>query len=304
MKKLFLLGLAVTLFSACQNEPKRYFSESAEIDSFKTSITEYGNGDWDAWRSHFADTAKLYVNSTKPITVADLENAQKQLLLNFSSYGFLDKDSFIEMVLDSDDETWVNYWATWQGKLKANDQVIDVPVHITSQFINGKVVKLFDYWDSAPITAALEEIEAANNMPADEKATMAQIDSFVNEFLNKKDSSVLSNILSDDYVRYMNGVKVASNAEELQTSMDVFFTGFPDFNISNPHRTIKGDNVFVHWFMTGTNTGEFSGFAATGKKVKIEGLSRLHFNNEGKMDVENIYFDQLNLMQQLGKTLN
>lgn len=159
MKKLFLLGVTIILFTSCQQQ-QRYFSESAEIDLFKVSIADYGNGDWDGWRSHFADTAKLYVNSTKPITVSDLENAQKQLLSNFSSYSFLDKGSFIEMVLDAKDETWVYYWATWQGTLKANGEIIDVPVHIASQFKNGKIVQLVDYWDSAPITAALQKIEA------------------------------------------------------------------------------------------------------------------------------------------------
>jgi ketosteroid isomerase-like protein len=161
MKKLILLGLTIILFASCKQTEQRYFSESTEISDFKTSIDEYSNGNWEAWRTHFADTAKLYINSTKSSTVADLETAQKQLLSNFSSYGFLDKDSFVEMVLDSKDETWVYYWATWQGTLKANGKVIDVPVHIASNYKNGKVVQLVDYWDSAPITTALQELEAA-----------------------------------------------------------------------------------------------------------------------------------------------
>ena len=46
------------MFTACQQE-QRYFSESPEIDSFKASISEYGSGNWEAWHSHFADTAKF-----------------------------------------------------------------------------------------------------------------------------------------------------------------------------------------------------------------------------------------------------
>ena len=56
--------------------------------------------------------------------------------------------------------------------------------------------------------------------------------------------------------------------------------------------------------MTGTNDGEFAGSPATGKKVDVNGLTRLHFNEEGKMDMEHIHFDQLQLMEQLGKSLN
>jgi ketosteroid isomerase-like protein len=171
MKKLILLGLVLVLFTSCKQE-ERYFSESPEIDDFKTSIIEYSNGDWEGWRTHFADTAKLYINSTKSSTVADLETAQKQLLSNFSSYGFLEKDSFVEMVLDSKDKTWVYYWATWQGTLKANGKVIDVPVHIASNYKNGKVVQLFDYWDSAPITMALQELGVAKM--AEEKSEVSK----------------------------------------------------------------------------------------------------------------------------------
>ena len=35
MKKLFLFGLAVIMFTACQNKPQRYFADSAEINTLK-----------------------------------------------------------------------------------------------------------------------------------------------------------------------------------------------------------------------------------------------------------------------------
>ena len=60
----------------------------------------------------------------------------------------------------------------------------------------------------------------------------------------------------------------------------------------------------MHWELTGTNTGEFSGSPATGNKVKVTGLSRIHFNGEGKIDEENVFYNELDLMTQLGKTLN
>lgn len=303
MKKLFLLGLTLILFFNCEKPKQRYFSESPEISSMKASITEYNNGDWESWRTHFADTAKLYINSLKSISTSDLENAQKEMLLSFSTYGFQDKGSFVEMVIDSTEKTWVNYWANWHGTLKDNGKEIDVPVHITAQYIDGKVVKMYDYYDSNPITVALAEIEAANALPVDEKAMMDKLDSYISEFFNKRDNTVLSNILTDNYIRYMNREKVASNPKELVASLDVFFTGFPDLKISILHKSIKDNTVFLHWGFEGTNTGEFAGYPASGKKAKTEGLSRLHFNGEGKIDIENVYFDQLDLMQQLGITL-
>ncbi len=304
MKKLLLLCLSVILFTACQQE-QRYFSESSEITSMKASITQYADGDWEAWSSHFSDTAKFYINSNKAINIDEFKQGQLGLLSNFSSYGFVKEGSFTEMVLDSDDETWVNYWATWKGTLKANGQEIDIPVHITSEYVDGKVVQLYNYWDSAPITNALAEIEEANNMPVADKAIINQVDKFINVFLNKQDASALSDILADDFVRYMNDVKVATGGTELAESMKVFFTGFPDLKITLLHKSPIFDNtMFIHWQLTGTNTGEFAGSPATGKKVKITGLARWHFNSDGKADEENVFYDQLSLMQQLGKTLN
>jgi len=306
MKKLLALGIAVLLFAACQQqEKKRYFSESPEIEAVKASISDYNNGDWESWKAHFADTAKLYVNSLKSISAVDLENAQKELLSNFSSYGFQDEGTFIEMVIDKDDETWVNYWANWHGTLKANGKEIDVPVHFTSQFIDGKIVQFYDYWDSAPITAALAEIEAYNAMPADEKAMMAKINLFVSDFLNKQDASVLGDILADDYVKTVSDEKVASGSKGLVENMNTIFKGFPDFHIIILHKSCFWDgNVALHWQLTGTNTGEFNGIPASGNKVKITGLSHIGFNNEGKIAMEDVYYDNLSLMNQIGQTLS
>ena len=174
MKKLLLLGFAIILFVACQNQPQRYFSESAEINSFNTSLEQYKNGEWDAWSAHFADTTKFHVNSNKGISLEEFKNGQHGITSNFSSYGFLDQGSFAEMVIDKDDETWVNYWATWQGTLKANDKKINIPVHITCRYIDGKVVDFYNYWDSAPLTTALAEIEAAKEAAAAEEESAAE----------------------------------------------------------------------------------------------------------------------------------
>ena len=105
---------------------------------------------------------------------------------------------------------------------------------------------------------------------------------FVSEFLNKQDASVLKDLLADNFVRYMNDVKDASNPDELATKMKVSFTGFPDFHIKLLHKSpIFNNTRFVHWELTGTNTGEFNGIPATGKKVKVTGMSHVGFNNEG-----------------------
>ena len=161
MKKLFLLGLTILLFVACQNQPQRYFEASPEIEIVKAGIKAYEAQDWDTWKANFADTAKIFHNANKGGSPDELMVGMKQMISNFSAYGFSKENAEIEMIIDKDGDTWVNYWNTWGGKAKVTDKKISVPVHLTLQFIDGKIVQEYAYYDTANIGAAIAEIEAA-----------------------------------------------------------------------------------------------------------------------------------------------
>ena len=168
MKKLFLLALTVILFTACENKQQRYFDESPEIEILKAGIDAYEAQDWVTWKANFADTAKVYHNTKIGIAPNEQLESMRAMLSNFSSYGFSDEGEFSEMVLDKDNETWVNYWGNWTGKLSANNKELQIPVHLTAQFINGKIVQEYAYYDTAPIILAMQEIAA--NKVAEETA--------------------------------------------------------------------------------------------------------------------------------------
>jgi hypothetical protein len=161
MKKLFVLGLAIVLFVSCQERKQRYVQSSAEIDAVKSLLKDYHAGDWKAWAGHYADTAKIYFNTIKGATVAETIASLKQILANTSAYKFDDKNQWYEMVLDDDNETWVNFWGNWRGKLSANGKELVIPVHLTLQFVNGKIVEEYGYYDISEFVLSLQEIEAA-----------------------------------------------------------------------------------------------------------------------------------------------
>lgn len=161
MKKLFVLGLTLILFVACQNKPQRYFAESAETKSLQAGIKAYESGDWDTWKSHFSDTAKIYVNATKPIGVEERVKTLQGMASMMSSYGFDHKEEYIEMVLDKDDETWVYYWATHKVTLAANNKELITPVHLAVQFVDGKAVEEHIYYDGTAFNTELAAIAAA-----------------------------------------------------------------------------------------------------------------------------------------------
>ncbi|WP_282136812.1 nuclear transport factor 2 family protein [Seonamhaeicola maritimus] len=302
MKKLLLLGLVLSLFFSCQNKPQRYFAESAETATLKAGIAAYESGDWDTWRSYFIDTAKIYVNSIKPVGLDERAKDLAGMTSAMSSYGFNHDKEYIEMVIDKEDETWVYYWATHIGTFAATNKELSMPVHLAVQFVDGKIAEEHVYFDATTMNT---EFAAVAAMTDNDKTIMESINTFIDEFLNKKDSNSLNNLLAEDYSRYINDEKVASGAEELRTSIDPFFKGFSDFNIELLHTsTIVNNAIFVHWKMTGTHDGTFAETEATGNKVSVNGLSRLQYNDEAKLVMEHIYFDQLSVMTQIGKTLN
>jgi hypothetical protein len=160
MQKFVLLALTVVLFSAC-NQPVRYTQQSPEIDAYKKVIKAYQNLDWDEFAIHYADTAKIFNNATKDngLTLKELIASNQQDASLFSTWNYVDSESDYEMVVTDKGETWVNFWGLWQGKLKANGQTYNIPCHMTMQFVDGKIVKEYGYWDISKLVSDLQQLE-------------------------------------------------------------------------------------------------------------------------------------------------
>lgn len=156
-----VLTMVVVLLSSC-NQKQRYTQNSPEIETLKAAISDYEAGNWEAFSKHFADTVKIYTNSeNNHLSIDQAISSEKQNLVPFSSYKIKTSPSEFEMVVTDKGDTWVNFWGVWQGILIANNQQVDVPMHMTLQFIDGKIVEEHDYYDNTPILSALQKIEAA-----------------------------------------------------------------------------------------------------------------------------------------------
>ena len=130
------------------------------------------------------------------------------------------------------------------------------------------------------------------------------LDAFIDKGWNEKDLSIISNYFSDVFIRNVNNVKLASDRKELAAHMQVYFAGFPDLKIEMNNIISEGDQIYLSWTLNGTNTGQFGDLSATGKKIKISGMSLIHFNEEGKIIHEEVFYNELSLLQQMGHTLN
>ena len=164
MKNPLFLGLAIVLsLTACQNQEKRYTQQSPEIDTYKKVIEAYDKQDWEALASHYADTAKIMNNvlEEEGRTIAEEVEMGKEDAALFSSWDYVDGESEYEMVVTDKGKIYVNFWGTWKGTLAANNKTYTIPTHITAQFIDGKVVKEFGYWDLSKIMLDMQAMQQA-----------------------------------------------------------------------------------------------------------------------------------------------
>lgn len=171
MKKLPLILALVILAFACQ-QTERYTQNSPEIESIKAMFNAYESGDLESQRQYYAPNAQIFINTpeSKPATLDDIMNSQKEEMGMFSNYSISLNEDGIEMVTTDKGETWVNVWAEWTGRLTETNQKFVVPVHETFQFVDGKIVKEYGYWDNGPIIQALMELEQSKKAATDSTA--------------------------------------------------------------------------------------------------------------------------------------
>lgn len=140
--------------------------------------------------------------------------------------------------------------------------------------------------------------------PESTSAVQKVVITYVDSCWNKGEFSSLDRIVSKGFVRNLNGLEVANGRMELEAYIQNYIRAFPNLRITVNKLIEKDDNVILEWSFSGTNTGEFAEFIATGKKAIVNGVTLITFDSAGKMIQENTYYNELYLLQQLGFTLN
>jgi predicted ester cyclase len=88
--------------------------------------------------------------------------------------------------------------------------------------------------------------------------------------------------------------------DEMQKDLDNLFKAFPDLKVTSTRVFMKGNMVVVEGVMTGTNSGEFMGEKATGKKIGHRSAMVMWFNDDGLITKEHAYHDHATMMGHLG----
>jgi len=136
-----------------------------------------------------------------------------------------------------------------------------------------------------------------------ESSLKSNLSIYIDSCWNSKNLGMLNEIVSEDFVRNINGITIAKGTIELEAHINIFIKAFPNLEIKINESFIQENKIITTWTFTGTNTGEFTEYEATGKKTKVSGVSIIHYNNDGKMSREDTYYNELYLLQQLGYNL-
>lgn len=143
-----------------------------------------------------------------------------------------------------------------------------------------------------------------SKLASQEKRNQASLIAVMDKVWNKKDLKAIDTYFSESLIRQVNGVNLASNKNELTANLQVYFTGFPDLILELDNMISDGSETYMSWTLTGSNTGVFGDLPPTGKRIKISGITRMDFDEEGKIAVEEVYYNELSLLQQMGHKLS
>lgn len=130
-------------------------------------------------------------------------------------------------------------------------------------------------------------------------ATNGELIRWVFERLDAHDlASLAAGVWDDETVdRFPN--RVCRGAQEISSYFQETFIGMPDAHFEIVATAEQGEDVFVHWRITGTHQGPWLGIAPTDKPLEFEGNDHFVFR-DGRIHTGFIAFDQLQSGRQLG----
>lgn len=136
--------------------------------------------------------------------------------------------------------------------------------------------------------------------PADHSATLSPlIDGYIDAW-NTGNFDNLDQFVDTDFVRTApaGSNSNAVGIDSLKSVITAFRSAFPDIKVTIDNVIYGENSSSISWTFTGTNTGSM-GMPPTGKSVKISGVSVSDYEN-GKVVREQVQFDNMDFMQQLG----
>ena len=116
--------------------------------------------------------------------------------------------------------------------------------------------------------------------------------------LNAKDMATMECLIADDFVGNDAMPGMAPGRQGMIDMMGMFVGAFPDLNVVVDHWVAEGDLVAGVMTTKGTQTGEFMGMPASGKKFSVREMHMVRVAN-GKMAEHWGLANEMSMMHQL-----
>ena len=119
--------------------------------------------------------------------------------------------------------------------------------------------------------------------------------------LNAKDADAIGQIMSANFIDHDLPPGQEPGIEGMLSMMRGFFAAFPDLKVTINQLIAEGDLVAATMTTEGTQTGEFMGMPASGKKISMTEMHMVRVV-DGKAVEHWGVADAMGMMQQLGLT--
>jgi len=123
------------------------------------------------------------------------------------------------------------------------------------------------------------------------------------ELYNAGDLDACMELYAEDAVQLMHD-GTFDGRSEIQDRLARDLTAFPDATYTVASFVEQGDAFADEWTFVGTHTGPFllsdgSQLPPTGKRVEVRGMELVQMR-DGKIVVDNLYYDSMAVLAQLG----
>jgi steroid delta-isomerase-like uncharacterized protein len=138
----------------------------------------------------------------------------------------------------------------------------------------------------------------STSMAPPTEASNADLVRWAFDRLNEHDVNPVKQFWTADTVERFPD-RTCHGADEIATYFEEVFRAMPDFHMDVISVAEQGDDVFVHWHLTGVHRGPLVGIEATGRMLSIDGMDHFVFR-DGAVVSNFVVFDQMQYARQIG----
>ena len=172
MKNVLYILVLVLSFSCSTNNVTMTFDDE-KSNAIRSHYQNYLKNDVPALQSLWSPDLKIYMNSVEASTVTDISDlitVQHEVFENICMSWTYDENGGEDLGVwvqttkypasDNNPETAVSHsWFIWSATGKSSGNTITIPVHISFEWADGKIVR---EWHNFDTTAMMAEIELAS----------------------------------------------------------------------------------------------------------------------------------------------